>query len=139
MKIAVLGTGMVGTTLASKLVALGHEVTLGSRTHDNARASAWLHEVDDDRAAIARYHDAATTAELLFNCTAGASSLEALTMAGADAMAGKILIDVSNPLDFSHGMPPQLSICNDSSLGERIKPRSRRPRSSSRSTPSTPR
>jgi predicted dinucleotide-binding enzyme len=121
MKIAVLGTGMVGTTIATKLVELDHEVTLGSRTADNEKAIAWLASLDADNAAVATYADAARSAELLFNCTAGVASLEALRMAGAEAMAGKILIDVSNPLDFSHGMPPTLSVCNDSSLGEQIQ------------------
>ncbi len=121
MKIAVLGTGMVGTTIASKLVELGHAVTLGSRTADNEKAKAWLAELGADRAAIAAYADAARTAELVFNCTAGVASLEALRMTGAANLAGKILIDVSNPLDFSQGTPPRLTVCNDSSLGEQIQ------------------
>lgn len=121
MKIAVLGTGTVGTTIATKLVEIGHEVTLGSRSADNEKAKAWLAQVDSDKARAATYADAAASAELLFNCTAGVASLEALNMAGAAHMAGKILVDVANPLDFSHGMPPRLSICNESSLGEQIQ------------------
>jgi predicted dinucleotide-binding enzyme len=121
MKIAVLGTGVVGTTIASKLVELGHEVTLGSRTADNEKALAWLADVGADKAKVATYADAAAAAELLFNCTSGAASLEALTLAGAHNLADKILVDISNPLDFSRGMPPRLSICNDSSLGEQIQ------------------
>lgn len=121
MKIAVLGTGMVGTTIASKLVDLGHEVTLASRTADNKNAQAWLAKIGADKAKVASYADAARSAELLFNCTSGAGSLEALRMAGAEALADKILVDIANPLDFSRGMPPRLSICNDSSLGEQIQ------------------
>ena len=119
--IAVLGTGMVGTTIATKLVELGHRVTLGTRTPDNPKAQAWLAAVASERAAVASFSDAARAAELVFNCTAGVASLEALRLAGAEALAGKILIDVSNPLDFSHGMPPRLSVCNDDSLGEQIQ------------------
>lgn len=121
MKIAVLGTGMVGTTIASKLVDLGHEVALASRTTDNEKAQAWLAKVGAEKATVATYADAARSAELVFNCTSGAGSLEALHMAGAEALAGKILIDIANPLDFSRGMPPRLSVCNDSSLGEQIQ------------------
>ncbi|HLT38420.1 MAG TPA: NAD(P)-binding domain-containing protein [Enhygromyxa sp.] len=121
MKIAVLGTGMVGTTIASKLVDLGHEVTLASRTADNEKARAWLAKLGADKVRVATYADAARSAELLFNCTSGAGSLEALQMAGAEALAGKVLIDIANPLDFSRGMPPRLSVCNDSSLGEQIQ------------------
>jgi predicted dinucleotide-binding enzyme len=121
MKIAVLGTGMVGTTIASKLIALDHEVTLASRTADNSKARAWLDKVASPHAHTATFADAAAKAELVFNCTAGVASLEALELTGAANLAGKILVDVSNPLDFSRGMPPTLSICNDSSLGEQIQ------------------
>jgi predicted dinucleotide-binding enzyme len=121
MKIAVLGTGMVGTTIASKLIALDHDVTLASRTADNAKARAWVEQVASPRAHAATFADASAGAELVFNCTAGVASLEALSLAGAANLAGKILVDLSNPLDFSRGMPPTLSVCNDSSLGEQIQ------------------
>jgi predicted dinucleotide-binding enzyme len=121
MKIAVLGTGMVGTTIGRKLVEIGHDVSLGSRSADNEKAKAWVEELGSEHARAATYADAAAGAELVFNCTAGAASLEALKMAGAEALADKILVDVSNPLDFSHGMPPSLTICNDTSLGEQIQ------------------
>lgn len=121
MRIAVFGTGMVGTTIATKLVALGHEVRMGSRSADNDKGKAWLAQVGSDRASLATYADAAAFGEVAFNCTAGVGSLEALTQAGADALAGKILIDIANPLDFSKGMPPRLSVCNDDSLGEQIQ------------------
>lgn len=121
MKIAVLGTGMVGTTIANKLIALGHEVTLASRTADNTKAVAWLEQVASPLASAATFADAAGKSELVFNCTSGVASLEALNLAGADNLAGKILVDISNPLDFSRGMPPTLSVCNDSSLGEQIQ------------------
>jgi predicted dinucleotide-binding enzyme len=121
MKIAVLGTGMVGTTIASKLITLDHEVTLASRTADNAKARAWLDQVASPRAHTGTFADAAATAELVFNCTSGGASLEALNLAGKANLAGKILVDIANPLDFSRGMPPTLSVCNDSSLGEQIQ------------------
>ncbi len=123
MKIAVLGTGMVGTTIGSKLVALGHEVRLGSRTADNAKGLAWLAQIASGsaKASLGDFADAAAFGELVINCTAGGGSLDALAAAGASNLDGKILIDIANPLDFSKGMPPQLSIFNDDSLGERIQ------------------
>ena len=124
MHIAVLGTGIVGTTIATKLVSLGHTVSLGSRTATNEKGGAWLASLPATNRGSARvqtFANACAGAELVFNCTAGVASLEALAEAGAAALAGKILVDVANPLDFSQGMPPRLSICNDSSLGEQIQ------------------
>lgn len=121
MNIAVFGTGMVGTTIATKLIELGHEVMMGSRSADNEKAKAWLDKVASDKASAGTYADAAAFGERVFNCTAGVGSLEALNSAGAEALRGKLLIDIANPLDFSQGMPPRLSVCNDSSLGEQIQ------------------
>jgi predicted dinucleotide-binding enzyme len=106
VKIGVLGTGNVGRTIAAKLVQLDHDVLVGSRT------------AKEDAVTFA---DAAAHGELVFNCTAGDSSLEALRMAEADNLADKILVDVANPLDFSRGMPPILAVCNADSLGEEIQ------------------
>jgi 8-hydroxy-5-deazaflavin:NADPH oxidoreductase len=105
MRIGVLGTGMVGRAIAGKLEALGHDVRVGSRTAG-------------DGAVV--FADAAAHGEVLFNCTAGAGSLDALTAAGPGNLAGKLLIDVSNPLDFSGG-GPALFTTTAESLGERIQ------------------
>jgi predicted dinucleotide-binding enzyme len=120
MRIGVLGTGTVGRTIATKLVELGHEVTMGSRSAGNETLRGWV-EGAGGTAAGGDFADAASEAELIFNCTAGGASLDALAAAGGDSLAGKVLVDVANPLDFSHGMPPTLSVCNDESLGERIQ------------------
>lgn len=120
MRIGVLGTGTVGRTIATKLVELGHEVTMGSRSAESESLGEWLGEVGGD-ARGGTFAEAAFAAELAFNCTAGTASLEALNAAGAENLAGKVLVDVSNPLDFSRGMPPTLSVCNDDSLAERIQ------------------
>jgi hypothetical protein len=120
MKIAVLGTGDVGRRIGSKLVAAGHDVMIGSRTADNDKAVAWAKEAGS-RASHGTFADAAASAELVFNCTNGSASLAVLEAAGAKNLAGKILVDVSNPLDFSGGFPPKLSVCNSDSLGERIQ------------------
>jgi predicted dinucleotide-binding enzyme len=120
MKIAIFGTGMVGNAIATKLVKLGHEVKMGSRTADNAKAAAWV-KANGAKASQGTYADAAAFGELAFNCTAGVGSLAALESAGKKNLAGKVLVDVSNPLDFSKGMPPTLSVCNTDSIAEQIQ------------------
>jgi 8-hydroxy-5-deazaflavin:NADPH oxidoreductase len=120
MRIAVLGTGSVGRRIADKLVELGHEVRMGSRSAGSEALREWLGEAGEG-ASGGTFAEAASAAELVFNCTAGVASLEALSEAGAGSLAGKVLVDVSNPLDFSKGMPPTLSVSSDDSLGERIQ------------------
>ena len=122
MKFGVLGTGMVGQAIATKLVQLGHEVTMGSREAGNEKAVGWSQEAGGD-AAEGSFADAASAGELVFNCTSGGASLQALDAAGAENLAGKTLIDVANALDFSQGAPPSLSVCNTDSLGEQIQRR----------------
>ena len=118
MRIAILGTGLVGKTIGSKLVSIGHEVRMGSRSSD--KAAAWAKEAGRG-ASHGTFADAAAFGEAAFLCTAGVGSLAALEAAGAQNLAGKILLDVSNPLDFSKGMPPTLTISNTDSLGEAIQ------------------
>lgn len=114
---------MVGTTLANKLLQLGHEVTLGSRTEASEPGRAWLSACGSDKANIGTFAMAASGAEVVFNATKGEVSLAVLEAAGEENLSGKILVDISNPLDFSQGMPPRLLVCNDSSLGEQIQER----------------
>jgi len=120
MKIGVLGTGMVGPTIGTKLVELGHEVMMGSRSKDNEKAAAWAKSAGP-KASHGTFADAARFGEVLFNCTNGMASLNALKLAGAENMKGKILVDIANPLDASKGMPPTLSVSNTDSLGEQIQ------------------
>ncbi|MBX6363904.1 MAG: NAD(P)-binding domain-containing protein [Gemmatimonadetes bacterium] len=120
MRIGILGTGVVGRTLGTKLVAQGHGVRLGSRTAGNERAVAWAAEAGAG-ASAGTFADAAAFGEVVLNCTAGVASLDALEAAGRANLAGKVLVDVANPLDFSHGMPPTLTVCNTESLAERIQ------------------
>ncbi len=120
MKIGVLGTGMVGQAIAGKLVALGHDVKMGARSATNEKAVAWA-KAAGAKASTGTFAEAAAFGELVWNCTAGGGSLEALSAAGADILRGKILVDIANPLDFSKGMPPSLFVSNTDSLGERIQ------------------
>ena len=120
MRIGVLGTGVVGQTIGKKLVALGHDVRMGARTANNEKAEGWA-KANGGGASHGTFADAASFGEIVFNCTSGMASLEALRQAGAKNLDGKILVDVANPLDFSKGMPPTLSVCNTDSLGEQIQ------------------
>ena len=120
MKIAVLGTGMVGNAIASKLVEAAHQVMMGSRSANSEAGQAWLRSVAG-KAQIGTFADSAAFGEIVFDCTNGANSLAALRQAGAGNLRGKILIHVSNPLDFSNGMPPTLTVCNTDSLGEQVQ------------------
>ena len=120
MKIGVLGTGVVGTTIGGKLAQLGHDVKMGARTANNDKAAAWVKQAGK-RASQGTFAEAAAFGEMVFNCTNGNASLAALGEAGAKNLDGKVLVDVANPLDFSKGMPPTLSIVNTDSLGEQIQ------------------
>jgi predicted dinucleotide-binding enzyme len=120
MKVAVLGTGRVGQTLASKLLEVGHEVRMGSRLAGNENAVAWA-AAGGDAASEGSFADAAAFGDLVVNATAGTASLEALTAAGEANLSAKVIVDVSNPLDFSGGFPPSLSVCNTDSVAEQIQ------------------
>jgi predicted dinucleotide-binding enzyme len=118
MKIGVLGSGVVGQTIAGKLARLGHQVTVGTR--DPQKLQEWKQQTGEN-VEVSSFTDAAASAEILFNATSGFGALPALELAGADNLRDKIVIDISNPLDFSNGFPPTLSVVNDDSLGEQIQ------------------
>ena len=120
MKIGIIGTGIVGNTLGTALIAKGHEVKMGSRDATNEKAAEWTN-ANGKNASQGTFEDAAQFGDIIFNCTKGEHSLDALKAAGEQNLAGKILVDVANPLDFSKGMPPTLSLVNDTSLGETIQ------------------
>jgi predicted dinucleotide-binding enzyme len=131
MKIAVLGTGTVGQAIAGALAELGHEVTVGTRDVEATMArtdpdgmggppfSAWAPAHPAVR--LATFAAAARGAELVVNATSGGVSMAALEAAGADNLAGKVVLDIANPLDFSKGFPPTLLVKDTDSLGERIQ------------------
>jgi len=119
MKFAVLGTGMVGEALAGKLAALGHEVKLGSRAESAAKAAAWAAQAGR-QASSGSYAQAAAFGEIVINALQGVATLPVLGDL-KNELAGKVLIDIANPLDFSKGFPPTLFISNDRSLAEEIQ------------------
>ena len=120
MRIAVLGTGTVGRALAGKLVAVGHEVMMGSRTAANEAANQWARGAGDG-ASAGTFADAAAFGELVVNATAGAGTLAALAAAADSSLDGKVLVDVSNAIDPTSGFPPTLAVVNDDSLAEQIQ------------------
>lgn len=115
MQIAILGTGAVGPALGKAFSAAGHQVTIGTRDPEETRARDKWAEID---LPLAAYED--LDAEVFINATNGRGSLSALQAVG-DALNGKVVIDASNALDFSHGFPPSLFVCNTDSLAEQLQ------------------
>ncbi len=119
MKIGVLGTGIVGQTIGSRLVQLDHDVMMGSRDAANPKAITWAKE-EGHHASFGTFANAAAFGEIIFNCTVGAASLDVLRQAGAQNLDGKVLVDTANPLDYSTEIWT-LTVCNTDSLGEQIQ------------------
>lgn len=132
MKIAVLGTGMVGRALAGRLAGLGHDVVIGTRDVEQTLARS---EPDNNfghppyadwrqanpAVRLVPFPEAGAHGELVVNATAGTASLDALAAVRSENLAGKVLVDLALPLDFSQGMPPRLTVANTGSLGEQIQ------------------
>jgi len=119
MNVGVLGTGVTGLTIGTRLIELGHDVMVGSRDAANPGAVTWARNAGR-KALYGTFMNAAQFGEIIFNCTLGLASLDALKMAGAGNLKGKILIDTSNPIDRS-AETWSLSVCNTDSLGEQIQ------------------
>jgi 8-hydroxy-5-deazaflavin:NADPH oxidoreductase len=130
MNIAVLGTGIVGKTFAGKLDSLGHSVKIGTR---DVKATLARNEPDmaggpplrtwleaNPRVSLVTQAEAAAHGEVIFNALSGQGAVEGLRSTEKQ-LAGKLLVDISNPLDFSRGMPPSLLVANTDSLGEQIQ------------------
>jgi 8-hydroxy-5-deazaflavin:NADPH oxidoreductase len=107
MKIGILGTGAVGQTIGTALIAKEHEVMLGSRTSNNEKAVAWTAS-NGNKAGNGTFADAAAFGEVIFLCLNGNGTVDALQSAEAQNFKDKVVIDLTNPLDFSTGMPPAL-------------------------------
>ena len=122
MNIGVLGTGVVGQTIATALTQKGYNVRMGSRAANNDKATAWVKK-SNEHATQGDFNDAATFGEIVFLCLNGAHALEAVKSIEADNVMHKIMIDLTNPLDFSKGMPPRMidGLANSTSLGEEIQ------------------
>ncbi|MGI5442957.1 NADPH-dependent F420 reductase [Streptomyces shenzhenensis] len=131
MKIAVLGTGMVGRAITDRLSTLGHDVVIGTRDVEQTLARTepdWLGNVpfaqwqqSHPAVRLVPFADAGVHGQVVVNATQGASSLAAIEATGAANLAGKVLLDTALPLDLSQGMPPTLTVANTDSLGEQIQ------------------
>jgi 8-hydroxy-5-deazaflavin:NADPH oxidoreductase len=133
MKIAIIGTGVVGKTIASKLIELNYEVMMGTRNvadklastaqdnYGNPPFNEWLKT--NSKVRLGSFAEAASFGDMVVNATNGSNSVTALILAGAKNLSGKVLIDIANPLDFSNGMPPSLlsGLNNTNSLAEEIQ------------------
>jgi 8-hydroxy-5-deazaflavin:NADPH oxidoreductase len=95
---------------------------MGSRSKTNEKALNWVLK-SGKNAACGTFAEAAAFGDIIFNCTSGGSSIEALRLAGSENLNEEILIDLANPLDASKGMPPTLipELTNTNSLGEEIQ------------------
>ena len=131
MKIAILGTGAVGQTLATKLKDLGHDVYMATRNPESIKARTEPNPMsgisfqdwygNNQHIHIVAYEDVPSDAEMILNATSGQNSLEALNKVGQSKLKDKTVLDLANPLDFSQGMSPTLTVCNTDSLGEQIQ------------------
>lgn len=117
MRIGVLGTGAAGQTVAAKFVAMGHDVMMGARAADNEKVLGFAQRTGGKAGTFAH---AAAHGEMVFNCTRGDTSVGMLSGLVTE-LNGKILVDVANPLDFSAGFPPHLTVSNTDSLAEQIQ------------------
>jgi len=120
MRVGILGTGDVGKALGNGFVTLGHDVKMGSREAKNEKALAWARELGG-KASVGTFADAASFGDIVVLATLGVANQSALKMAGPETLRGKIVIDTTNPLDFSAGMPPKLAVSGNDSGGERVQ------------------
>ncbi|MCB0642042.1 MAG: hypothetical protein KDC44_10400 [Phaeodactylibacter sp.] len=131
MKIAVLGTGMVGQIIATKLLELGHLVWMGTRNVAETQSRTKPNQMTGHSFAdwyqvypqvhLETYGALPADLDLFVNATSGGGAAAALSLVGTDKLSGKTVLDLSNPLDFSKGFPPFLSVCNTDSLVEQLQ------------------
>lgn len=120
MKIGILGTGDVGQALGIGFANLGHDVKMGSRDPNQEKVKAWVNKAGA-KASAGTFAEAAAYGELAVLCTIWTGAENAIRLAGPDHLAGKVVIDTTNPLDFSAGIPPKLSVGHTDSAGEQVQ------------------
>ena len=132
MRIGVIGSGEVGRVLGAGFALMGHEVKLGSRNPAQDKIRAWL---DETGASAGTFDEAASFAEVAVLATLWEGTENAIRLAGPENLAGKVVIDATNPLDFSERVPPKLAIGHTDSGGGRCNVGCRARASSRRLTP----
>ena len=119
MKIGIIGSGNVAKTLAKGFLASGHEVRLGTRSPE--KLDEWLKEIDNPELSVGSNAEAAEFGEVVVLATGWEGTRNAIELAGPENIVGKVLIDVTNPLDFSAGPPPKLAVHYPESGGELVQ------------------
>ncbi len=122
MKVGILGSGQVGQTLAAGFAVNGHDVMVGTGHPSKPELKRWL-RTTDGTVAVGTFADAAAHGDLLVLACAGAAAMDVIGAAGDGAFDGKVLIDVTNPLEFKGGEMPGLFVGLTDSLGERVQRR----------------
>jgi 8-hydroxy-5-deazaflavin:NADPH oxidoreductase len=120
MKIGIMGTGVVGQALGTGFVGLGHDVKMGSRNPQNENLLAWVKKTGA-HASGGTFEEAAAFGEVVVIATLWTGTENAIKLAGAENFSGKVVIDTTNPLDFSSGMPPKLAVGHTDSGGEQVQ------------------
>ncbi len=120
MKIGILGSGPVGRSLGKGFASNGHDVKLGSRTPGKEEVQDWL-KTTKGKASAGTFSEAAAHGEIIVLCSLGEAAENVIKLAGTESFEGKLVIDATNPLDFSKRMPPGLFVGTTDSLGERIQ------------------
>ena len=121
MKVGIIGSGEVGLRLADGFIELGHQVKIGSRDPNQIKIIEWINKHDKEKASSGTFADTATFGELLVLATLWEGTAHAIQLANSKNLAKKIVIDVTNPLDFSKGMPPTLALGHTDSAGETVQ------------------
>jgi predicted dinucleotide-binding enzyme len=121
MKIGILGSGDVGRKLAEGFLEIGDTIKIGSRNPNQEKITEWMAKHDKAKVSSGTFAQAASFGELDVIATSWAGSVDAIRMADPKNFAGKVVIDVTNPLDFSKGMPPRLAIGHTDSAGETVQ------------------
>jgi 8-hydroxy-5-deazaflavin:NADPH oxidoreductase len=121
MDIGILGSGDVGRRLGDGFIELGHTVKIGSRNPNQEKITEWMAKHEKVKVSSGSFAEAASFGELDIIATSWAGTDEAIRMADPKNFAGKVVIDVTNPLDFSKGMPPRLAIGHTNSAGETVQ------------------
>jgi len=119
-KVGIIGSGAVAQALGRGFASSGHETKLGSRTPDSEKVRAWV-AATGMGASSGTFAEAAAFGEVLVIATLGSAVGEAIALAGPTHFGGKLVIDTTNPLDFSKGMPPGLFLGITDSLGEVVQ------------------
>ena len=123
MRVGIIGSGEVGQVLGRGFAARSHNVMIGSRTPDSEKITSWLKETEasDGETSSGTFRAVTQFGELVVLATLWAGTENAIELAGAENFEGKTVIDVTNPMDYSLGMPPFLTHGNNDSGSEQIQ------------------